>query len=699
MGIKGKGLAPHADYNREFLNLASVIIDDVFQTESEGPIGYVNARPPQKDDLDWRPNYRSELIQKAQAPPPGHEKAFALEELGDYERLVVSALAWGQYSTYVLVGEMGSGKTATTKYVVERLRRTRADVCLKCKQCSPVILYLNFNEGFNQDSSESIIDNFKLRLYESMRRNMRDFFSEHGLTDRFLDVVEKNRTIQIYDAFDGFLQQREEDKEWWQHAERVKANKLISFLEMSVTEPGSRLERIMALVRFCKDNLLPGPGCFTLVFDNIDSVLVEAQFDLLREILTAQDIAKVKSLVVLRYATFQKLNTRAAYSFGVIRHRGPGVLEILRRRLKHYEDNWHNLSLIKYIGDQYAEPLRRRLKYLASTLSEAHSPVERATLLTGTSARLGLYSTERSFKNVSLPFDQDPQNKDEMFKAILVGMNEAGELDHSDRCFVNLFLDLESKELSLLSLRIIQIIVALEKEVQPKNLGHVSEIIVNIEPCWKEEAIRKSINYLLSIRRPLIWVDGRSEYRTVEDLDGDEMLFLTEAGRAYFERGIRDLVYVQESLTSLFWPNEGDYLPQDIENSYSSALDRFRILRSLLQAVKDHDSQQIIRLDAWISADKRRFYARGIGSALCLILEGVGRSVLNILRPTGGADHHEIREELSGWLSLILEAASIDATRWQSTRSIKRETSGLERLVKQLEISIDTAGQYNRANF
>ncbi len=128
-----------------------------------GSIGYVPARmsspilPPSKAvaTIDPPPEPQD---------PNEMSKRFNLSGVGEYEKGLLSCLLYGEYSTYALTGDMGSGKTATLNHLVEVLRRPRLKTCGVCKHCVPIVITLNFNAGFQDDDLQTLVRTFKKYL-------------------------------------------------------------------------------------------------------------------------------------------------------------------------------------------------------------------------------------------------------------------------------------------------------------------------------------------------------------------------------------------------------------------------------------------------------------------------------------------------------------------------------------------------------
>src|SRR6185369_4576108 len=150
MKVSKHNVPNYYDRNRLFNEAVEGLIQDIFQHQDVGSTGYVNSRRA------------SRYQQKAGAITNDENDAndeelkdvlahYDTSGLGDYERRDFFRLVLGNYHTVVLRGDMGSGKSASINRVSEALQRPRKEVCGLCQQCTPVIIKLDFNKGFEDD--------------------------------------------------------------------------------------------------------------------------------------------------------------------------------------------------------------------------------------------------------------------------------------------------------------------------------------------------------------------------------------------------------------------------------------------------------------------------------------------------------------------------------------------------------------------
>jgi len=675
MKVCKKNVPVYHERNAPFNKAIEVLAQDIFQHHTVGAKGYITARVagtmPYPTKLTIIEHVADDTESKSKL------ERFDLLGLGEYEKRVFSSLATGKYHTIVLVGEMGSGKSATITHLVEVLQRPRSSTCGVCEHCAPVIIKMNFNAGFQDPDPDIVLRTFRWHLYQDLRFELRHLFSNSKLTDQLLEEVKNPTTGKDFAAFDRFEQEYGDMVQWSKKTTEDKANSLFSYVDECTKNGAENIIVMMKLVYLAKQKLRSDPACLVLIFDNIDSILPEAQYKILNEILQYQEIAQVQSLVTLRRSNFFRFEENsAAHAFGTINHIGPDIKEVVRQRLDHYIENWGSLPEVNQLDHpEYRDALRNRLVYLRTTADEERSALQRVASICGSSIRQGLFMCERFLMNTTVAFDGNPRYKDDIVRAVLVEKGSTNEISPEDLCIANLLLNIDTGEASLLNLRILQLVAELEKA--PSNrLSKLADMLKAIGYDDKGEII-SALNYLLYMRRPLLWVDGKTKYTkdTFERHD-DDVLHLTESGYFYLRELMFDLVYVQEAALSVGWP-EGK-IPRTVD--YSLAVERFQVLRRCLEELEEQDYEQSKDFKKnWLKS--RRGGGFSIKPILLLnrVMASVGRSALNILlhqindkaKPIDDQRKHEMIGELKNWQSTI--------TKWIfEERKITKGASGAE---------------------
>lgn len=652
MRINRDGVTTYYPFNERFNKAAGPLVGEIFQTEGKSPIGYIMARRSRPAPNDWKPNSMVSLISSEVNSSEEQRARFDLSDLGEYERVVFSCIAWGDYSTYVLTGEMGSGKTTTTNLIQTVLKRRRSELCGVCTSCDPIIISLDFNKGFRGKISTDLVRRFQTKLSDTLYLHLRRLFSVNKITDALLEEIADGKDDN-YSAFGRFSQERDRDVSAWNAKSlRARADALFDYVEDKAESVEERVEMMMALVRLTKTRLRADSACLVFFFDNMDSILPEAQYEILVEILSYMSIAGAKALVVLRRSTFHRLQNQAAFSFGCIEHIGPDVTQVIKERVQHYVKHWDSIQKAKVLDKAHQAAVRQRLSYILEMADKPQSALREIGNLSGGSVRQGLMASERLVINGAVQFDVRPHFSDDLKRAVLFGSDRPG-IAHDDEVVANILMNPISGDASLLNVRILQLLTALAGDLSKRNVLTLLIMLKHIGN-WRNEEVRKSLNYLLNMRRPLLWVDGKVEYKSVAEMqNSDDFLYLTEAGHLYLRNLSRDLVYVQEAVASIEWPTR--WMPSNID--YSVPAGRFRVLRSALRELMEQDLEETRRFKRWVDNGHVRF-----GAAFQLItnriLASVGMTSMRILRaaveraPKGNANV-ELLNEIQDWLSLI----------------------------------------------
>lgn len=665
MRVLKDGVGDYGTDNERFNKAAGPIVGEIFQTQDAAPVGYIFARPSRREPRDWKPSSFVQLIRQPYSVPKKEQIRFDLSGLGEYERVIFSCIAWGDYPTYVLTGEMGSGKSTTTRLIRTILERQRLKTCGICEKCDPVIITLDFNEGFRIKNTQALVRKFHKSLYNKLRSNLRKLFTENALADALLEEIAKEGADDAYAAFDIFAQEHEEDVSGWNAKSlRERANAVFNFVDSQATSDEERVELVMPLVRLTKETLRADSACLVFFFDNVDSIWPEAQYEILVEIMSYMTLARAKALVVLRRSTFERLQNQAAFSFGCIEHLGPDVSEVIRKRVEYYRDNWDKTEKFQVLRPDYQEAIKRRLNYILRTAGEPLGALTEIAYIAGASVRLGLFASERLIINGAVPYDEDPRNLNDLRRAILVGVGTTPGITPDDHCVANLFLNRMTGRASLLNLRILQLVQALADDISKRNVLTLLVMLKHIGN-WGGEEVRRALNYLLYMRRPLLWIDGKAEYESVSSMqNSDDVLYLTEAGHYYLKNLCKDLTFVQQASLDVEWPTR--WMPKGA--NYAVAVDRFRLLRGALRELLEQDLTETRRFKKWIRNGRTEF---GLPLVLVTnrILASIGRSALRILMASTAP---QTTDEIIDWLSLINIGLEHERTISSSCKSLDK---------------------------
>lgn len=660
--------------NAKFNSQSLALVGIVFQNENYGPIGYVPCRlakdvPPDKKVRSGA----GVVLKETLSPPPGQTDRFDFGNLGRYERMIVSAITWGGFSTFVLSGEMGSGKTATIRQIVNALRRPHKTTCGNCERCDPILIDIDFNTGYRQRTSDALLIKFRKRLYESFRARVRSVFLTNDLADKF----RKEMSPDVRDLFDRLIE-KIPDLEWsnLSNAQRTKA--ILEYVDEATNKGMGEFEAMYGLVRFVRLKVLPDNPCFVLVFDNVDSIRPEFQYDILLDILQMQKTCQLKALVAMRWSTFDRLNDQGAYVFGVIEHVGPGAKEIIYRRIDYYVNNL--AAGAPGATDDERHAVWRRLDYLHRTRDSEFGSLSRVGPIAGASVRQALVLMNRAVINDVVAFDRDPPNRNDMVRAFFTTPKE-DELTVSDLSVANIFVNSVGQKADLINVHILQLCAAVGVDSRLRNVNTLYALLKVLGP-WGQEEIRQAFNYLLLEKRPLIWVDGKTKYDTsLEFHNCDDVVHVTESGRYYSNNLITDVTYLQETLLSARWPDDA---PNEVD--YSEITQRFAALKYCIGKIMEYDVDATGRFLKWLSVrDLDDVTVRLISNSM---LWGAGRATLGILKggmesTKNSSEKFRYFEVLKDWRSLVITGIN---NAHELNKSFNEELRGKKQLqVKRLE--------------
>jgi hypothetical protein len=495
----------YSDRNANYHKDATTLVGDIFQTETEYPdyISSAEFKSKLHSAAVAAPNLT--IVEQEYDRPSGPRADFSWKDLGAYERVIFSSLAWGQYSVYCVVGEMGSGKTAVVKHLVKVLRRERPTPCDVCdRNCQPVILRIDFNEGFTSTAPRALQKAFSRRLHDQLRAELRAQFQTSLKVDDFVAYAQQPEQRTTYAAFDVFFAATQEDA--WKGKSGIKrANLLFGFIS-NADDIELQLEMLMRLLRYVAAKPRPEPACAVLICDNIDKLPTEAQMTIFLYMLSLQRHARIRTLITLRRTSFEKLASQRAYSFGVINHNGPEPLLVAKARLAHFVNAFDTDAVTAHCREAgFARFLRQRLRYVLTALDSgagAHV-VELFRGLSGESIRQGLHIVQRMFINVVTPYDTDPRNVGELSWALLAGKNPSLCLELKDDLVANVYTDGKESLFSLLCIRILGLLTAFEDSPENRTLANLAALLQAIGG-WSYRQVIDSANYLMRDKRPLI---------------------------------------------------------------------------------------------------------------------------------------------------------------------------------------------------
>jgi hypothetical protein len=647
----------YSDRNRQYNQRIVSLVDDMLGTHLVYP-EYV----PIKEFTSALPSAAQahkeiHVVKGIQDPPAKSTAQFDRRGLDLYEQVVFTSLAWGNYGLYCLVGEMGSGKTALTTQLKEVLERRRPVECGRCSACIPIVIRLDFNEGFADAATDTILARFERRLYAQLKAQLSDRFRNDFNVDAFVVFARKREAFTSLADFHDFAETCQDDEKWRKATNKQRADQLFAHIK-SHEDLGYQLELLMRLLGYARSQLLPEPACIVMIYDNLDKIKYEAQMEILYAVMSYQHMANVRALVPLRRTSFEKLASQRVYSFGAINHTGPSPLEIIRRRLDHYSKNFDTDRLTSSLDPSTAAALRRRVNYVLSIVSHNTGyVVDTLRSIPGDSVRLGLFMMVRAFVNNTLPYDTETSSTTDVVRAALVGDNEDGHIAFNDDVVANIFHDGHTGAPSLLCVRILSLLKAFQDASSKRTLGNLIAILREVGG-WSVRDVLLALNYLMNTKRPLVWADGRTQFGLALEKKGEipskEILFLSSAGELYLRVLASQLAYFQECVICLEWRSEN--VPSSFDASNIDS--RMSMVRACFVEIQAMDIKQCKRFVQYKERNAWQLLPLVVFSNR--MLYGLATAALRIFRK-----HHEnsglIADEWRSWHDQILQSINTEA--------------------------------------
>jgi|GEM_PF-5899715 len=600
------------EHNQEYNRILSSISDEIFQTEKLDISGYVKVG-----------EYREEEISKYAVPEAiGSDEyrnfstsndKFNLESeidnsiLSEYEKNIIRLMMYGSYNTYILCGPLGSGKSSTTNYVID---------FIKTFICKSQGLFLNINFDFNQGwgeglvnendtETQKIIDKFKKDLFEKSKVIVSGYLVENvSKIDSFLlyinsDIDKKIKFSAFYDFWYDSL-----DENFANLSPLAKANRFLNYIKNTASIDIS-IDLLMYFFAFLKDDLSEREYIL-LCYDNLDKLPILAQKKLFEYINSLNQISKVKCIIPLRRATFSRVNSYlhtnsdiGALSYGNRHHHGPKVSDVVKKRLEFWIDNIDISELTKNLNKNYKNALKKRLEHLFNDAnnSKPYGIISYLETLSGNSLRLGLSLCNKLVINNIIPYDSNENVPNSLFhKSLLVNSKDnLMGLDNSENGLKICHLFSLNQNFSLLPYKILAVIATFQKKSIQKQIASIFDLFKSFN-IWSDEEIENALNFLLYVKRPLIWSDQSNGFANLNELQKSKAnLFLTEIGDNYYTKLIYDLSYIQDALFSVKW--SGVYVPSYIDIRKDS--ERFDTILKCLKEMYYNDIENSKLSNEW----------------------------------------------------------------------------------------------------
>lgn len=705
------------DYNRDIKSL----ITELFETNSTGRIKY-KISEDSNFHSSKRHHYFSQVHQKREYLKPQSDDGYKNHtkyngKLGPLEFSLASYLLNPnmEYDVFVLTGALGSGKSSLCNYTLDFIKNSNLPEKDPLHFPNHGLIHrINFNEHFDSDIKDEIVQEFKHLLIAKLTSLIEKIHNEDLFINSFIEKINK-KDNERYELFSSYARKVTTKN---LVTEEQKFNYLVNWLEKYNDSLSFKLRLLSYLLGFIKERKSNNKRVdFIILFDNIDKLNDDAQIEVLNIIFSFSVKLNIKILVPMRLTTFGKIKGNGSYSFAVFQNTGHPPISIFSERIKHFLNNIDEYNLPEKVSKDYRFHLISKFKFIFSQLEDdAHLNrlTNFFTSISGNSIRRGLYLSERLFLNSVVHYKDDENYQDEFLKALLVSDNENSKMQNDDRIVNNIFATTEGAN-SLLKLRILQILdYHRENNITCRMSVLLSQIALFED--YNSEEICNAINDLIFYRRRLVYVEGVKEYSDFKNLSqsNNDVIHITYSGVEYLTNMVFNTVYLQNCFAVISWkiPNSFkniDYLAVYIEKmseqqpdsteilylknvintkkfkitdfidssyDYRDLKERMKLLRSCLSFLMINDLNQLsLYYENNNIHNPDSVEDRYIKNSIVIdIIAKTSFSVLNILRAS-----LTNREEVENWYNFILTSHL-----WHTT-VLKSDNKLLENSINQYE--------------
>ncbi|NOQ24304.1 MAG: hypothetical protein GQ564_02980 [Bacteroidales bacterium] len=644
--------------NSEYNYYLKPLIDEIFQQKVVGVEGYLMSSESNFNEdrhingvIDESNKAKHEFVKKVKT----ENVINRFDTLGLNEQGLSVYLLMKTYDLVVLTGAMGSGKTATSRFVLDFFKKNHRCKDLECN-CSikeNSIISLNFNEGFNLRDPDKVFIKFNDKFYKKLLRKVKPILKkDSNIFLRFIDrICDRSFDEDGESEFEEFVSIIEDDiGEWNKWLFSKKINAFFKWLE-NHDDIDVKIELLGYIIRYIRKNIYKRKECFILFFDNIDQLPEIAQNMIISSIFRFTEISKVVTLLNVRLTSFGWVPAKASFSWVHYQHAGADPLEIILRRIDYFLNNQShsNYELIKSsIPNHLYELFIIRLNYIKHLIVEKERLRKCMIAIGGNSVRRSLFLATRIFYNYVVSIDSKEPYENDIIRALLLNASESHDFKQDDRLICNIYLNNKNGGFSIMKLRILQFLhynkINNKRTTLQSLLDHLK---------WFYQKLQNSellfcINDLLNDRRRLIYLDGIGYFENINKLYTcpNENINITFSGIKYYKELSCDLVYIQESFESIDWDN-GYSMPNYVDHSVFS--DRVYITRLGMRHLFTEDKKQTkfflkhsnlsnFRMNQFLSTE---------------IIYNCARSFFLI--SLGQIKTDQLRSEINNWVSLLLD--------------------------------------------
>lgn len=592
--MKRENFTEHKKDNRSYNQVISQKVNNIFQHQDIGTIGYVMST--EESIKNNRHRYRvgeylnGDDIQEIDLV---HLKNNDL--VGLNEKILASYLLNSHYSTIILTGAMGSGKTTTSNFVINFLEQNLDCSTIqcnnKCKFKRIQNVHLDFNEGFRRKNPDLLLNSFEKKFYEKLKRSIKPIFEKNiAILDAFIERIKNRENNKWESEFEDFITEYVEDdiRQWTITPKRKKVNILFKWIKEQ-DDYINKANLLGYLIKFTIENRYISRNCFIIFFDNIDQLPEIVQNDIILSILSFTYITKNKALITVRLTTFGWIPSKATYVWDQINHAGPTPMNIIKKRInqylqiealnnpKHFTSYSHLFNRLDIVYSYLNKPSSGRYSRLYKAIEA----------ISGNSIRRALNLISRLFVNDIVVYNNAAVSENDLIRTLFIS-DDNYMLTPKDSLVCNLFNNSKDNCFTLIKIKILQILSNYKDEEKVNTLQNLYlDLLKHFKTINKNELLAV-INDLLNTRRRLIYVDGYGVFTSMNDFNSrnNAKVEITYTGKLYLDSLINDYIYFQESIMTIHWEHHiglPDYY------NFRNFIELIAVIRKILSYIYDMD--------------------------------------------------------------------------------------------------------------
>lgn len=747
MHINVTNIPQHVSINGKYNKSIKALMECIFNGNNQAKIKYItssnenfkqerySALYAMKQIENEGCNLKREVINpQAKELQESDDSFIDINLLGPLELGLLNCLLIKDYKVIVVTGALGSGKTELVNYLCYLLKHYKKHINCNCfKQCNihqDSQVFTDFNrEIISGETEDEIIKQFHSYMFYELGNKITKLMSRNEIfIDKFISWCDKGNSRY----FIGLSMKMLYTYNNWDKLSQENKFKCIFLWLQERFEKQDKLSGLIALLEIFKFYHEQFPRkdqtCLLFVYDNIDGLDELAQNIIIEQINRIAEQTPCKAIVTSRLTTFNYIKGNASFSFGVYQNAGQAPIDVIIARMEHYLKNkdtdidYKNIRHnIKTINPKYLQAFDERITLLYSGLVNNNLNRLRKTInsLSGLSIRRGLRLFRRLFYNHTISWDDTQIKEDLLIRSIYSYDYDYGIMKLVDRRLSNIFAEIGTDRISLINLRILNIINTSKKRgiiITKKDLITHLSLFDNIN----DPIINNNLDYLRNYRKRLLFISGFGTYSKYMCEQDDAQIAITYAGTLYIDYLSSDLQYVQSCFESIDWnfnnSNEVfkavDYINVMTKDSlhkkilsdallyiadkrieeilptqvnYSSFIERIQFIRMALRLLMCKDIVETINYkEKYESQDKTVKEIIGINCLITIpIIINTSSAIYYINREN---EANEIINELIEWQNLLITIKEWNLLLFPTSEEHKKINSLLEKYQSKTKI-------------